>query len=106
MQDPAQVHAEAIVIDTHADTPQRFVDDGWDFTGELGAGMLNLETARKGNLAAEFFAIWVEPTQWQDRYAHRTLQLIDGVYEQLRRHPKEMRLGLTPEDIVAARSEG
>jgi membrane dipeptidase len=106
MQDPAKIHAEAIVIDTHADTPQRFVDEGWDFTDELGAGMLNLETARKGNLAAEFFAIWVEPTQLQGRYAHRTLQLIDGVYEQLRRHPKQMRLGLAPEDIVIARSEG
>jgi membrane dipeptidase len=106
MQDPAKVHFEAIVIDTHADTPQRFVDEGWDFTGELGDGMLNLETARQGNLAAEFFAIWVEPTQWRGRYAHRTLQLIDGVYEQLRRHASEMQLGLTAEDIVSAHSEG
>jgi len=106
MPDPAKVHFEAIVIDAHADTPQRFVDEGWDFTGELGEGMLNLETARYGNLAAEFFAIWVEPTQWRGRYSHRTLQLIDGVYEQLRRHASEMRLGLTPEDIVSARSEG
>jgi membrane dipeptidase len=106
IKEPGQVHAEAIVIDTHADTPQRFVDEGWDFTGELGEGMLNLETARKGNLTAEFFAIWVEPTQWRGRFAHRTLQLIDGVYEQLRRHPKEMRLGLMPEDIVAARRDG
>jgi len=106
MQDPAQVHLEAIVIDTHADTPQRFVDEGWDFSGNLSQGMLNLETARKGNLAAEFFAIWVEPTQWRGRYAHRTLQLIDGVYEQLRRHPQEMRLGLTSEDIVSAYNEG
>ena len=106
MQDPAKVHAEAIVIDTHADTPQRFVDEGWDFSGNLGHGMLNLETARKGNLAAEFFAIWVEPKEWRGLYAHRTLELIDGVYEQLRRHPNEMRLGLTAEDIVSARSEG
>jgi len=27
MTDPAQVHSSAIVIDTHADTPQRFVDE-------------------------------------------------------------------------------
>ncbi len=102
MQNPELIHAEALVIDGHADTPQRFVDEGWNFSDPLGAGMLNLETVRAGNLAAEFFAIWAEPQEWRGRYAHRTLQLIDGVYEQLRKHPATMRLGLTPEDIVQA----
>ena len=102
MQDSDQIHAEAVVIDGHADTPQRFVDEGWNFSDPLGAGMVNLESARAGNLAAEFFAIWVEPKEWRGRYAHRTLQLIDGVYEQLRNHPATMRLGLTPDDILRA----
>ena len=102
MQDSDQIHAEAVVIDGHADTPQRFVDEGWNFSDPLGAGMVNLESARAGNLAAEFFAIWVEPKEWRGRYAHRTLQLIDGVYEQLRKHPATMRLGLTPDDILRA----
>ena len=106
MHDPAEFHASALVIDTHADTPQRFVDEGWNFSDPLGAGMLNLESARRGNLSAEFLAIWVEPTQWRGRYAFRTLQLIDGVYEQLRKHPTTMRLGLTPADIVQAHQEG
>ncbi|MGC9198334.1 MAG: dipeptidase [Acidobacteriaceae bacterium] len=102
MLNPAQIHANAIVIDGHADTPQRFVDEGWNFTDPLGHGMLNLETARAGNLAAEFFAVWVDPRQWKGRIAHRTLQLIDGVYEQLRKHPSTMCLGCTPEDIRRA----
>ena len=106
MHDPAEFHASALVIDTHADTPQRFVDEGWNFSDPLGAGMLNLESARRGNLSAEFLAIWVEPTQWRGRYAFRTLQLIDGVYEQLRKHPTTMRLGLTPADIVQAHRDG
>lgn len=106
MRNPVQVHAEALVIDSHADTPQRFVDEGWSFSDPLGAGMLNLEAARAGNLAAEFFAIWVEPKQWSGRYAHRTLQLIDGVYEQLRKHPGTMRLGLTAGDVLQAHCDG
>ncbi len=110
MQDALEIHAEALVIDGHADTPQRFVDDGWNFSdglgSGLGAGMLNLETARRGKLAAEFFAIWVEPKGWGGRYAHRTLQLIDGVHEQIRKHPEGMRLGLTPRDIVEAYRDG
>jgi membrane dipeptidase len=95
-----------IVIDGHADTPQRFVDEGWDFTEPLEGGMLSLETARRGNLAAEFFAIWVEPTQWKGRFAHRTLSLIDGVLEQVRKHPHELRLCTSPEEIVASHAEG
>ncbi len=106
VNDAALIHAAALVIDGHADTPQRFVDEGWSFSDPLGAGMLNLETARAGNLAAEFFAIWVEPKQWSGRYAHRTLQLIDGVYEQLRKHPDTMRLGLTAAHIQQAHRDG
>jgi membrane dipeptidase len=104
--DPTQVHASALVIDTHADTPQRFVDEGWNFTDPLGPGHLNLESARRGNLAAEFFAIWPEPVAWKGRFAHRTLALIDGVLEQVRRHPAGLALCLTPADILAARAAG
>jgi membrane dipeptidase len=97
---------DAIVIDGHADTPQRFVDEGWEFDAALGDGHLNLETARRGGLSAEFFAIWVQPDEWRGRYAHRTLELIDGVYEQLRKHPREMALGLCAEDVRRAHAEG
>jgi membrane dipeptidase len=104
--DPAQLHASALVIDTHADTPQRFVDETWDFDSSLSGGMLNLESARQGNLSAEFFAIWPEPTAWRGRFAHRTLELIDGVLEQVRRHPDELALCTSPADILAARAAG
>jgi membrane dipeptidase len=95
-----------ILIDGHADTPQRFVDEGWDFCGTLGDGHLNLDAARRGGLSAEFFAIWVQPDEWRGGYAHRTLELIDGVYEQLRKHPRELALGLGAEDVRRAHGEG
>jgi membrane dipeptidase len=102
--DPQQVHASALVIDTHADTPQRFVDESWNFTDTIGHGHLNLEAARQGNLAAEFFAIWPEPVAWRGRFAERTHILIEGVLEQVRRHPAELALCLTPADLLAARA--
>jgi len=112
-QMPARdVHASALVIDAHADTPQRFVDEAWDFTGPLSSpansrGMLDLATARAGNLAAEFFAIWVDPGQVPaGRYAHRALTLIDGVHEQVREHPRELALCSSPDEILAARTSG
>lgn len=107
-----QIHASAVVIDGHADTPQRFVDEGWDFTGPLAsaensAGMINLACARAANLAAEFFAIWVDPGQFPpDRYANRAITLIDAVREQVRRHPAELALCTSPADILSAHASG
>jgi membrane dipeptidase len=99
-------HASSLVIDTHADTPQRFVDESWDFvTSPIGAGHLNLESARRGNLSAEFFAIWPEPSGWKGRFAHRTLALIDGVLEQIRLHPNDLALCTSTSDILTARAE-
>ena len=99
------IHQSALVLDTHVDTPQRFVDEAWDFTSPLNGGSLNLETARQGNLAGTFFALWTEPTQWRDRYAHRTLELLDGVLEQVRKHPAQLALCTTPAEILAARAQ-
>ena len=87
---PEAVHRSAIVIDTHADTPQRFVDENFDMGDPLRGGNLNLESARKGNLGAEFFSIWVEPTLYKGQYARRTLVLIDAVKEQVAKHPDQM----------------
>ncbi len=98
----ASIHASAIVIDTHADTPQRFVDENYDLAMPLNGGDLNFDSAKAGNLGAEFFSIWVEPDLWKGQYAKRTLQLIDSVYQQAALHPDQMRMAFSPADIVAA----
>src|SRR5215469_8334987 len=100
------IHNSALVIDTHVDTPQRFADDLWDFTTARGDGHLCLHSARAGNLAGAFFALWPEPTQWRDRYAHRTLVLLDSVLEQVRKHPEYLALCTSPDDILNARAQG
>ncbi len=87
---PEEVQKSAIVIDTHADTPQRFLDEHFDLSDPLNGGNFNLETAREGNLGAEFFSIWVEPKLYKDHYARRTLELIDSVKQQVARHPDQM----------------
>jgi membrane dipeptidase len=109
--DPALLHRSALVIDTHADTPQRFLDEQWEFTADLksgaGSGHLNLATARAGNLAAEFLVAWVDPGAYSpDQYVPRTLQLIDAVCEQVRLHPSELSLCTTPDEILTAHASG
>jgi len=102
---PEAVHNSAIVIDTHADTPQRFVDENFDMADPLNGGNLNLESAKKGNLGAEFFSIWVEPKLFQGQFARRTLVLIDAVKQQVAKHPDQMMLATSVDDIEKAHHE-
>ncbi len=98
-------HPAILTIDAHADTPQRFADEAWSFNDSLGAGHLNLESARAGGLSAEFFAIWPEPSEWRGRYAHRTLHLIHAVLEQVRQNP-QLRLCTTAAAIEQSFRDG
>jgi len=102
---PEAVHQSAIVIDSHADTTQRFVDENYDMADPLKGGNLNLESAKNGNLGAEFFSIWVEPGLYKGQYARRTLVLIDAVKQQVAKHPDKMMLATSPEDIEKAHRE-
>jgi membrane dipeptidase len=101
-QSPESVHRSAIVIDTHADTPQRFIDEHFDLTDPLNGGNLNLDSIHKGNLGAEFFSIWVEPEQYKGHYARRTLELIDAVKQQAARHPDQIEFVTSPAGIEQA----
>lgn len=102
---PEAVHRSAIVIDTHADTPQRMLDDHYDLTEPLNGGYLNFESAKQGNLGAEFFSIWVEPKLNEGHYARRTLELIDAVHQQALKHPDKMMMAYSPDDILRAHRE-
>ena len=99
---PAELQRSAIVIDTHADTPQRFVDEQFDFAGPLGGGHLNLKSIHQGGLSAEFFSIWAEPKRYQGQYARRTLELIDSVQRQVSRHADQMALVASSQGIEEA----
>src|SRR5271155_6067880 len=101
------LHASALVVDTHADTPQRFLDENFDLgsTDPTDIGHISLDKARRGNLGAEFFSIWVEPETNQGHYARHTFDLIDSVYEQAARHPDRMMMAFSVADIERAHKE-
>jgi len=102
-----EIHSSAIVIDTHADTPQRFLDENYDIgsTDPKDPGHISLDKAKAGNLGAEFFSIWVEPVANKGHYAQHTLDLIDSVYEQAARHPDRMMMAFSVDDIERAHRE-
>jgi membrane dipeptidase len=102
-----QLHNSTLVIDTHADTTQRLLDENFDMANPPAGdkGNLDFAKAKAGNLGAEFFSIWVEPTEFKGQYAHRTLALIDAVYQQAARHPDKMMMAFSAQGILLARNE-
>src|SRR6202522_1336154 len=101
------IQHSAIVVDTHADTPQRFLDEGFDIgsTDPNDIGHLSLDKASRGGLGAEFFSIWVDPETNQGHFAQHTFDLIDSVYEQAARHPDRMMMAFSVADIERAHRE-
>jgi membrane dipeptidase len=61
LTDPLALHHRAILIDMHADTVQRILDEGADISRKLSDGHFDSVRARAGGLDAQFFSIWVEP---------------------------------------------
>jgi len=105
--DPAlTIHQSALIVDTHADTPQRFLDENFDLgqNTPLAEGHIDLDKIRQGNLGAEFFSIWVEP-EFKGHYSQRAMDLIDSVYHQAARHPDKMTMAFSADDIARAHDQ-
>jgi membrane dipeptidase len=100
------IHQSALIIDTHADTPQRFLDENFDIgqNTPLDQGHIDLGKIKQGNLGAEFFSIWVEP-EFKGHYAKRAMDLIDSVYQQAARHPDKMTMAFSADDIIHAHEQ-
>ena len=96
------IHNSALVIDTHADTPGRFVDENFDLSQDAGKGYMDFNKIKAGNLGAEFWSIWVDPKVYKGQEIKRALDMIDSVYEQARRHPDKMMMAFSTQDILAA----
>ena len=101
------LHADSIVLDGHADTPQRFLDEGWNWTGDpLGIGQLSAETAKQGGLDGGFLIAWPQPEEFAGRHAERTRALIASVHQQAQRHPQAVTVCRSADEVRSARQSG
>jgi membrane dipeptidase len=100
-----QLHDRAIVIDGHADTPQRLIDKRFDIGVRHPDGNLDIPRMRDGGLDAIFFSIWMPGTVTGPRAVTRALQQIEAVREAVRTHPNDLLLATTAADIQRAAAE-
>jgi membrane dipeptidase len=101
-----KVLLQAIIIDTHADTPQMMLDEGYDLAQPDSPFMLSVPKMRQGHLSAEFFSIWVDVGWPKQELIHRALDLIDVVYEQVGRHSDVLGMATTADEIVRLHLQG
>jgi len=104
VSDPAlDLHLDAIVVDGHADTISRFLDDGEDLGSETGKGHLDLPRMFRGGLDAQFMSCWVEPKYVQRKEAaKRALRMIDAVKQWAARYPDRLAIAKTAAEVRRA----
>ncbi len=100
-----RVLEKAIIIDTHADTPQMMLDEGYDLADPASPFMISVPKMRAGRLGGEFFSIWVDVDWPPQDFIHRALELIEAVDIQVARHSDELEFAQTAEDIARIRRD-
>ncbi|MCU0284883.1 MAG: dipeptidase [Acidobacteria bacterium] len=100
-----KIHQEAVVIDTHCDTPMLMLDRGLDI-GQKSNNDLDLIRMKEGGLDAVFFAAFVGNDLDQKNPAKKALEMIDVIYEQVEKYPNLAKMALSPGDIWDIHREG
>ncbi len=101
-----QLHFSSLVIDTHDDTTQRFLDRGFDLGSRNTLGSIDIPRMKEGGLGAIFFSIWIPSKITGPEAVKRALVQIDAVREQVRKHPSDLVLVTTAEGIREAHKHG
>ena len=108
----ARLHGSAIVVDTHDDITSAILEDGFDLGHPNGKTQTDLPRMRAGGVTAEFFSIYVDarfyehPSSREGGGARRALDMIDITYQQIERHPQDLVLATSADDIRRAKQDG
>ncbi len=100
-----KLHFSSIVVDTHDDTTQRLLDPQFDIAVPHSDGNIDIPRMRDGGLTAIFFSIWIDGKILGPTAVKQALDQIDAVRETVRKHPNEMILATTAEDIREAKKQ-
>ncbi len=100
-----RIHFSSIVVDTHDDTPQRMLFENFDLGHRDAEGHIDIPRMREGGLNAVYFSIWCPVAITGPPAVKRALDLIDAVREQVRKHPQDLMLATTAEEVRRAHAQ-
>src|SRR5882757_5303999 len=101
-----KLHFSSIVVDTHDDTTQRFLDGKFDLGERSANGSIDIPRMKEGGLSAIFFSIWIPSKVTGPEEVNRAMTQIDAVREQVRAHPQDLMLATTAAEVREARKQG
>ena len=101
-----KLHFSSIVVDTHDDTTQRFLDGKFDLGVRSDTGSIDIPRMKEGGLGAIFFSIWIPSKIIDAEAVNRAMIQIDAVREQVRKHPNDLVLATTAAEVREARKQG
>jgi membrane dipeptidase len=97
----------AVVLDLHDDTTQMIVDESYDLTQRHDFGQVDVPRMRQGHVTGVFLSIWTDAVRYTPTEAiRRALDQIDAVRRQIARHPAELALATTADEVMAAKRRG
>jgi membrane dipeptidase len=101
-----KLHFSSIVVDTHDDTTQRFLDGKFDLGERTSTGSIDIPRMKEGGLNAIFFSIWIPSKVTGPEAVKRAIQQIDAVREQVSKHPRDIVLATTVAQVREAKKKG
>jgi len=100
-----RLHFSSIVVDTHDDTTQRFLDGDFDLAPRNASGSIDIPRMKEGGLGAIFFSVWIPSKITGPPAVKRALDQIDAVREQVRKHSGDLALATTAAEVREARQD-
>ena len=101
-----KLHFSSIVVDTHADTTQRFLDGDFDLLSRNSSGSIDIPRMKEGALGAIFFSIWIPSKITGAEALKHAIDQIDAIREHVARDPNEITLATTADEIRQAHKTG
>ncbi len=97
----------AVVLDLHDDTTQMILDEGYDLAQRHDYGQVDVPRMRQGHVAGMFLSIWTDAVKYTPTESiRRALDQIDAVRRDVARHPTELALATTADQVLAAKKRG
>ena len=100
-----KLHFSSIVLETHADTPQRMLTGNFDLGKRDTEGHVDIPRMREGGLNAQFFSIFISGTILGPPAIQQALDQIDIVRQNVQQHSKDLMLATTAEQVRQAHKD-
>ena len=109
-----KIHKNVLTLDTHADTPLRMIEPGFDMSerhdpNDTGS-KVDYPRMKEGDLDAIFFAAFVAQDIRNDNGNSRAkalcIQMIDSILVSIKRNSKIVGLAVNPEDAYSLEKNG